>query len=59
MKKLDVLTKPDNFYTRKTLFGGLISLCVIFITILVLVKEFRNFNQIKVNKNLFLDPKPV
>lgn len=59
MKKLDVLKKPDNFYTRKTLFGGVISLCVFFVTFLILVKEFKNFKQIKVNKNLYLDPKPV
>jgi hypothetical protein len=59
MRKFDVLTKPDNFYTRKTLVGGLASLLVIFSTVFILVKEFQNFKKIKVNKNLFLDPKPI
>lgn len=58
MRNFDVLTKPDNFYTWKTMIGGIATIILIGLAFIALVKELKSFRQLKVVWNLYLDPKP-
>lgn len=58
MKNLDVISKPHNFYTKKTLYGGLATVLIFVIFVFLLIKEYNNFNTVKIDKNLYLDPNP-
>ncbi len=58
MKNLDLLSQPHNFYTKKTIYGGFATLLILFSFTYLFIKEYNSFNEIKVDKNLYLDPNP-
>ena len=41
------------------MLGGILSICILFIGIILLFNEFKNFEGLKVSSNLFLDPHPL
>lgn len=58
MKNFDVLSQPHNFYTKKTIYGGIASIIIILLFLIILNKEFSNLKKPKISKNLYLDPNP-
>lgn len=59
MKSFDILTNPNQHARKNTLMGGILSIVLTLIVIVVLSKEYLNFKGLKVTKNLFLDPHPI
>lgn len=59
MQKLDILTNPNQRARKNTLMGGVLSIILTLVIILVLSGEYSSFKGLKVTKNLYLDPHPI
>jgi len=58
LKGFDVLTDPNKQVRKETVIGGVITLIALAITVLLFLNEYSNFEGLRVDKNLYLDPKP-
>jgi uncharacterized membrane protein YbhN (UPF0104 family) len=57
MQHFDVISNPKHIITKSTILGGLVTfLCIAFGTLLFF-KEYSNFQQVNVNKIMYLDSK--
>ena len=59
MKSFDILTNPNKRARQSTMLGGILSIVILLVGIILLFNEFRNFEGVKVSSNLFLDPHPL
>lgn len=59
MKSLDILTNPAQQARKNTFFGGILSIVLTLIVVIVLLKEYNNFRGVNIRKNLYLDPNPI
>ena len=41
------------------MLGGLLSVIILIIGIVLLIREFQNFEGLKISSNLYLDPHPL
>ena len=57
MQNLDVLSNPKNLVAKSTLLGGIVTFLCLGFGILVFFQEYKNFQNVKVNKILYLDSK--
>lgn len=58
LRAFDVLTDPNKQVRKETVIGGVVSIVAIIFTILLFWNEYSNFESLRVDKNLFLDPHP-
>lgn len=55
MKAFDTLTDPTGKLKKNTWFGGLLTVALITVSVLIFAKEMGNYKAIEVTKNMFLD----
>lgn len=59
LKAFDVLTDPNKQVRKETVIGGVITLVAVIFTTVLFWNEYSNFESLRVDKNLYLDPKPT
>lgn len=59
LKAFDVLTDPNKQVRKETVIGGVITVIALIFTTLLFWNEYSNFESLRVDKNLYLDPKPT
>ena len=59
LKAFDVLTDPNKQVRKETVIGGVITVVALIFTTLLFFNEYSNFESLRVDKNLYLDPKPL
>ena len=57
MQNFDVLSNPTNRIAKSTLLGGVVTFLCLALGILIFLKEYSTFQEVKVNKILYLDSK--
>ena len=55
MKAFDLLSGPSGRATRKTWFGGLATLSIICVVVLMLWSEYGRFSENRVTKTIYVD----
>ena len=56
IKAFDVLTNPNKQVRKETVTGGVVSILAILCTLALFWNEYSNFESLRVDKNLYLDP---
>lgn len=59
LKAFDVLTDPSKQVRKETVIGGVITMIALIFTTVLFLNEYSNFESLRVDKNLYLDPKPT
>ena len=59
LKAFDVLTDPSKQVRKETVVGGVITMIALIFTTVLFLNEYSNFESLRVDKNLYLDPKPT
>ena len=59
LKGFDVLSDPNKLARKETVVGGIITVVALLFTVVLFFNEYTNFESLRVNKNLYLDPKPI
>jgi len=59
LKGFDILTDPNKQVRKETVTGGIVSIIAILCTLALFWSEYSNFESLRVDKNLYLDPHPT
>jgi uncharacterized membrane protein YbhN (UPF0104 family) len=57
MQNFDVLSNPKNLVAKSTFIGGIVTFLCMGFGILLFCQEYKNFQNVKVNKIMYLDYK--
>ena len=57
MQNFDAFSNPKNVVAKSTMLGGLVTCLCIAFGVLLFYKEYSNFQQVNVNKIMYLDSK--
>ena len=59
LKAFDALSNPNSQVRKETVIGGVVSIIAIIFTMMLFWNEYSNFEGLRVDKNLYLDPRPT
>lgn len=57
MQNFDVLSNPKNLIAKSTVLGGIVTFMCLAFGVLLFFKEYKTFQNVSVNKLLYLDSK--
>lgn len=57
MQNFDVLSNPKQIIAKSTFLGGIVTFLCLAFGVLLFFKEYTNFQEVKVNKIMYLDSK--